>query len=81
MRSTNPMIPMNKNPCFGLIVGTRSIFNPELATDGRKKILAHLNTLDYEYTIVDENETPTGCVKQYRMPANVRHCSIRSIRK
>ncbi len=63
MKSMNPMNPMNKKPCFGLIVGTRGFFNPALATDGRKKILALMNTLDHDYVILDENETPTGCIE------------------
>ena len=55
--------PINKKTCFGLIVGNRGFFNPELAADGRRKILALMKELDFEYVILDENETPTGCIE------------------
>jgi L-fucose isomerase-like protein len=55
--------PIDKKTCFGLIVGTRGFFNPELAADGRKKILARMKDLDFDYVILDEKETPTGCIE------------------
>ncbi|MBN1184469.1 MAG: fucose isomerase [Bacteroidales bacterium] len=52
-----------KKLTFGVIVGTRNIFNFELAQQGRKQILAELDKLGYEYIILPAEATPTGAVE------------------
>ena len=42
---------------FGLIVGSRNIFNAELATADRRKLLHKLEQLDFDYVIPDEKAT------------------------
>lgn len=48
---------------FGVIVGTRGIFNPEQARDGRKDLLKKLTDLGFEYVILPESATPYGAVE------------------
>lgn len=48
---------------FGVIVATRNIFNIKLAQDGRKKILAELEKLDFEVIILPADATPSGAVE------------------
>jgi L-fucose isomerase-like protein len=50
---------------FGVIVGTRGFFNPELAKSGRKEILTLLEKKDIDAVILDSGETPTGVVEGY----------------
>ena len=50
---------------FGVIVGTRGFFNPELAADGRKQITELLGKKGYDCVILDSSETPTGVVEGY----------------
>ncbi len=50
---------------FGIIVGTRGIFNTELAISGRDDILEVLNSLGYGSVILDTSETPNGLVEGY----------------
>jgi len=54
---------MKKTPTFGLIVGTRGFFNPELARQGRMQLLAKLESLDYSYVILPEEATAHGAVE------------------
>jgi len=54
---------MDQKVTFGLIVGTRGIFNGALATSGRKQLCAVLDTLGYKYVIMPLKETPTGAVE------------------
>lgn len=54
---------MEKEPTFGLIVGTRGFFNPQLATEGRRQLLARLDELGYAYVIPPEEATPTGAIE------------------
>ena len=54
---------MEKKTTFGLIVGTRGFFNPELAAQGRKDLLAKLDKLGYEYVIPAEDATPNGAIE------------------
>lgn len=49
--------------CFGLIVGTRGFFNPELASAGRTSLVARLQELGYEVVVPPEDLTPTGAVE------------------
>jgi len=48
---------------FGVIVGTRNIFNFQLAQEGRKQILAELEKLGYGVVILPADATPTGAVE------------------
>ncbi len=48
---------------FGVIVGTRNIFNFQLAQEGRKEILNQLQKLGYNTIILPAEETPTGAVE------------------
>ncbi len=54
-----------KKITFGVIVGTRGFFNPELAQAGRKDILALLEKKGIEPIILDAKETPTGVIEGY----------------
>jgi L-fucose isomerase-like protein len=57
------MTIMEKTPTFGLIVGTRGFFNPALAAEGRRVLLAKLNELGYDYVIPPEDATPNGAIE------------------
>jgi L-fucose isomerase-like protein len=48
---------------FGIIVGTRNIFNFQLAQEGRKKLLAELEKLGFGTLILPADATPTGAVE------------------
>jgi len=50
---------------FGVIVGTRGFFNPDLALNGRNAILELLDNCGYGSVILDRNSTPTGVVEGY----------------
>lgn len=50
----------NGKMTFGIIVGTRSYFNSELARDVRKKMLEVLDKEGHDYVILSEADTPTG---------------------
>jgi L-fucose isomerase-like protein len=54
---------MDKKTTFGLIVGTRGFFNPELAVQGRKDLLAKLDKLGYNYVIPPDEATPNGAIE------------------
>jgi L-fucose isomerase-like protein len=54
---------MEKKPTFGLIVGTRGFFNPQLAAEGRKQLLSRLDELGYGYVIPAEDTTPNGAIE------------------
>jgi L-fucose isomerase-like protein len=56
---------MEKKTTFGLIVGTRGFFNPELARQGRKDLLAKLDKLGYSYVIPPEEATPNGAIETF----------------
>ena len=51
---------------FGVVVGTRGIFNAKLATEGRASLLAKLEQLGYETVILPAEATPTGVVEGRR---------------
>jgi len=57
-----------KNSCvtFGVIIGTRGIFNPQLARDDKKKLLKTLDSLGYKSIILPEEETPSGNIETYQ---------------
>jgi L-fucose isomerase-like protein len=48
---------------FGLIVGTRGLFNSELALQGRRELTARLEKLGYGAVILPEDATPTAAVE------------------
>jgi L-fucose isomerase-like protein len=54
---------LKKKITFGLIIGTRGIFNPKLAQQGRKEILKKLEALGYASLILPENATPYGAIE------------------
>ena len=58
--------------CFGVVVGTRGFFNPALAVEGRKSLLATLDKLGYSTVITAENATPNGAIET---AADARKCA------
>jgi L-fucose isomerase-like protein len=63
---------VNKTLTFGLIVGTRGFFNPKLADEGRRQLLAKLESLGYSHVILPENETAHGAIETL---ADARKCA------
>jgi len=56
---------LQDKPTFGLIVGTRGLFNSELARQGRGQLLKKLEMLGYDAVILDEGDTPTGAIETF----------------
>ncbi len=54
---------MNKTLTFGVLVGTRAFFNPDLARAGRTQILARLKAMGHESVVLPAEATPTGVVE------------------
>ena len=54
---------MESKTTFGLIVGTRGFFSPKLALEGRRQLIAKLDSLGYGYVILPEDATPTGAIE------------------
>jgi L-fucose isomerase-like protein len=54
---------MNKTLTFGVVVGTRAFFNPELARVGRTQILGRLTAMGYDTVVLPTDATPTGVVE------------------
>jgi len=54
---------LDRQVTFGVVVGTRGFFNPKLAVDGRRNLLARLDKLGYRSVIVDEKATATGAIE------------------
>ena len=52
-----------KKSTFGIIIGTRNIFNAQLASDQRQRLLAVLDALQIHYVVPDKNETPAGAIE------------------
>jgi len=48
---------------FGLIVGTRNIFNAKLASAARKQLLEQMNKWGYSYVILPSEDTTTGVIE------------------
>ncbi len=61
-----------QNLTFGVIVGTRNIFNYKLAQEGRKEILSELDKLGYGNVILSSDATPTGAIETLR---DARECA------
>ncbi|MHC4432757.1 MAG: L-fucose/L-arabinose isomerase family protein [Planctomycetota bacterium] len=57
------MRAIDKKITFGLIVGSRNIFNAELATADRRKLLHRLEELGFDYVIPDEKATEAGAIE------------------
>ena len=53
----------DKQICFGLIVGTRGFFNPQLAQEGRAQVLAQLKALGYDHIILPADATCHGAIE------------------
>jgi L-fucose isomerase-like protein len=62
-KENDAMNMMHKSTTFGLIVGTRGFFNPALAAEGRRQLLATLDKLGYHYVIPAEDATPNGAIE------------------
>ncbi len=54
---------VQKKVTFGLVVGTRNIFNAQLASTERKKLIALLDRLGFGYVIPDKQATPAGAIE------------------
>ena len=54
---------MEKQPTFGVIVGTRGFFNAELAVGVRAKLLQTLEAQGYGCVITPEDATPAGAIE------------------
>lgn len=54
---------MQKKITFGLIIGTRNIFNAQLAVDQRNKLLSLLDKLGFGYVIPDAKATTAGAIE------------------
>jgi len=54
---------MKNQQTFAIMVGTRGFFNPKLATEGRKKLMAKLEKMGFKAVILPENATPTGAIE------------------
>ena len=53
----------DKKVTFGVIVGTRGIFNPQLAVEGRRQLLARLDALGFGYVVLPETATAHQAVE------------------
>lgn len=66
------MNSLDKAVTFGLIVGTRGFFNPQLAREGRRQLLSKLDALGYSCVILPENATAHGAIETL---ADARKCA------
>ncbi len=48
---------------FGIIVGTRGFFNPKLAQEGRRQVLAQVEAQGYGHVILPEDATAYGAIE------------------
>ncbi|HUX22873.1 MAG TPA: fucose isomerase [Spirochaetia bacterium] len=48
---------------FGVLVGTRAFFNPDLAREGRRLLLSKLEAMGYNAVVLPADSTPTGVVE------------------
>ncbi len=53
----------DKKITFGVIVGTRGFFNPKLAQEGRKEILAKVKAQGYAHVILPKTATRHGAIE------------------
>lgn len=61
-----------KKTTFGLIVGTRGFFNPKLAQEGRRQLVAQLEALGHDHVILPVEATEHGAVETY---AHAKQCA------
>ena len=54
---------VQKQITLSIIIGTRNIFNAQLASEQRQKVLALLERLGFGYVIPDEKATPAGAIE------------------
>lgn len=54
---------LDKKMTFGVIVGTRGFFNPRLAVEGRREVLAKLSALGYSHVILPAKATAHQAVE------------------
>ncbi|KKM66672.1 hypothetical protein LCGC14_1478870 [marine sediment metagenome] len=54
-----------EKPTFGIIVGNRDVFPDKLVKEGRIEMIEVLQSLQYNYVILSENDTKFGCVETY----------------
>jgi len=52
-----------RDTTFGIIIGTRSFYNPKLAQESKKKLLAKLDKMGFGYITLTEDETQFGAVE------------------
>ena len=57
------MTGLDQKMTFGVIVSTRGLFNPALAEQGRRDLLAVLEKQGYGYVIPEEKATPSGAIE------------------
>jgi L-fucose isomerase-like protein len=50
---------------FGLIVGTRGVFNSQLATSGRQQLIVAVEKMGFKTIILPVEATPTGAVETF----------------
>lgn len=55
-----------KKTSFGLIVGSREFFNPELARQGRNELISKINKMGYDYVVLAEDDTLFGVVQNHQ---------------
>jgi L-fucose isomerase-like protein len=65
---------LDRQVTFGAIVGTRGFFNPKLAAEGRRDLLAVLAKAGYGVVIPDEKATPNGAVESRADAAKYAAC-------
>lgn len=55
-----------KKTTFGLIIGTRNIFNSKLAEEARKVLIQQMDQWGYDYVILPSEDTPTGNIETFQ---------------
>lgn len=66
------MSALQKKVTFGIVVGTRGFFNPKLAQEGRRHILAKVEAQGYSHVILPETATAHGAIETR---ADARKCA------
>ena len=54
---------VRKKTVFGVIIGVRNFFNPELAVGDRKALYKLLGDLDIDYVTLEPDATPSGAIE------------------
>jgi L-fucose isomerase-like protein len=63
---------IEKKITFGVIVGTRGFFNPQLAQEGRRQLIKQLKKLGYNHVILPAEATEHGAIETY---AHAKKCA------